>query len=489
MSENKEQRLAREIYAKVGGMGNVNKVIHCMTRVRMDIKDASLINMSELKNIDGVLGIVEEETLQVVLGPGIVNKVAKEMVKMGGVGLGETIPVQSTSPNQPLSGREEAERKTAITKAEQKKKNNTPFKRVLKSIANIFVPLIPAFVGAGIIGGIASVLQNLLTAESISADYWVTIVLVLNIIKNGLFAYLNIYVGINAAKVFGATEGLGGVVAGIVYLTGMTPEMPLPNIFTGGDLVAGQGGIIGVVFAVFLLSIVEKALRKVIPDSLDVIITPTISLLVIGLITIFLIMPLAGVISSSLVGAITWVLNVGGAFSGFILGMGFLPMVMFGLHQVLTPIHIEMIASQGMTLLLPILAMAGGGQVGAALALWVKCRKNKQLTNIIKGSLPVGILGIGEPLIYAVTLPLGRPFITACIGGGIGGAVIGGIGGIGATAIGPSGVALIPLIFGNLWWGYVLGLLAAYVGGFVVTYLFGVPKEAMEPTELLSTEK
>lgn len=122
MSENKEQRLAREIYAKVGGMGNVNKVIHCMTRVRMDIKDASLVNMSELKNIDGVLGIVEEETLQVVLGPGIVNKVAKEMVKMGGVGLGETIPVQSTSPNQPLSGREEAERKTAITKAEQKKK-------------------------------------------------------------------------------------------------------------------------------------------------------------------------------------------------------------------------------------------------------------------------------------------------------------------------------------------------------------------------------
>ena len=226
-----------------------------------------------------------------------------------------------------------------------------------------------------------------------------------------------------------------------------------------------------------------------IPDSLDVIVTPTISLIVIGLVTIFLIMPLAGVISSSLVGAITWVLNVGGAFSGFILGMGFLPMVMFGLHQVLTPIHIEMIASQGMTLLLPILAMAGGGQVGAALAIWVKCRKNKQLTNIIKGSLPVGILGIGEPLIYAVTLPLGRPFITACIGGGIGGAVIGGIGGIGATAIGPSGVALIPLISGNLWWGYVLGLLAAYIGGFVITYLFGVPKEAMEPTELLPTEK
>ena len=143
-----------------------------------------------------------------------------------------------------------------------------------------------------------------------------------------------------------------------------------------------------------------------------------------------------------------------------------------------------MIASSGKTLLLPILAMAGAGQVGAAIALWIRCRKNKQLTNMIKGSLPVGILGIGEPLIYAVSLPLGRPFITACIGGAIGGAVIGAIGNIGATAIGPSGIALIPLIPDGMWWGYVLGLLAAYSGGFVVTYFFGVPKEAMEPTEL-----
>ncbi len=126
MAENKEQRLAREIYAQVGGMGNVNKVIHCMTRVRMDIKDTTLVDMVGLKKIDGVLGIVEEETLQVVLGPGIVNKVAKEMVKMGGVGLGEIIPVQastqSNSSNGSVNGREEAERKTAITKAEQKKK-------------------------------------------------------------------------------------------------------------------------------------------------------------------------------------------------------------------------------------------------------------------------------------------------------------------------------------------------------------------------------
>src|SRR5699024_6700232 len=143
------------------------------------------------------------------------------------------------------------------------------------------------------------------------------------------------------------------------------------------------------------------------------------------------------------------------------------------LHQVLTPIHIEMINSYGFTPLLPILAMAGAGQVGAAFALWLKCSKNKEITRLVKGALPVGILGIGEPLIYGVTLPLGRPFITACIGGGIGGAVLAGIGSIGAKAIGPSGLSLIPLITDGGILTYITGLVAGYVGGFVVTYFFG----------------
>lgn len=187
----------------------------------------------------------------------------------------------------------------------------------------------------------------MITVGQIDAMTWGHAVDILNIIKNGLFAYLNIYVGINAAKVFGATQGMGGVIAGIIYLTGMNPENSLINIFTGEPLLAGQDGIIGVILAVFILSYVEKSVRKVIPDALDIIFTPTISLLVVGLLTIFVIMPVAGVISSSLVGSINWVLDIGGAFSGFMLGAFFLPLVMFGLHQVLTPIHIEMINTTG----------------------------------------------------------------------------------------------------------------------------------------------
>lgn len=473
----KEREIAQNILKEVGGRDNLDKVIHCMTRVRMNIVDYSKVDVEGLKNIKGVMGVVEDDMLQVVIGPGTVNKVANEMSSIIGVPLGEDIKHKA-------SNKEQVEKEADLFKQSINKKNQTPFKKVLRSIANIFVPLIPAFVGAGLIGGISAVLSNMLTAGTLDGATWEQFVLIFDIIKNGIFAYLVIYVGINAAKEFGATPGLGGVIGGTTMLTGMDPESPLKNIFNGEPLAAGQGGVIGVIIAVWILSLIEKRLHKVVPSAVDIIVTPTITLFIMGLGTIFLIMPIAGFISNGLLGVIDWVLNIGGAFSGFVLGATFLPLVMFGLHQVLTPIHIEMINQSGATYLLPILAMAGAGQVGAAFALWVKCRKNKKIINLLKGALPVGILGIGEPLIYGVTLPLGRPFITACIGGGVGGAVIGGIGHIGASAIGPSGVSLIPLISDNMYLGYIAGLLAAYLGGFIATYLFGTNKEMTAPQEL-----
>ena len=471
MAEEKIARIAKEIYENVGGEQNVRKVIHCMTRVRMTIIDNSKVNLVGLKAIDGVMGIVEDDTLQVVVGPGTVNKVAKKMVDMVGVKLGETFP---------NSGGLSFEEQALANKAAAKEKYNKPskLKSVLKSISNIFVPMIPAFVGTGIVAGIAAVLSNLVVAGDLNAATWQQYIDIMNILKNALFAYLTIYVGINAANEFDATPTLGVVIGGVVMLTGMNPENPIKNIFTGQPLSAGQGGMLGVLLAVWLLSIVEKKLHEVVPESVDIIVTPTISLIIIGLLEIFLIMPLAGFVSDHLIGGINGILNIGGAFSGFVLGIAFLPMVMLGLHQILGPIHLEMIAKTGQTNLLPILAMAGAGQVGAALAIWAKLRKDRTLVQNIKGALPVGILGVGEPLIYGVTLPMGRPFITACIGGGIGGAIIGFFGNVGAIATGPSGVALIPLIAHGKWIIYLLGLVGAYIGGFLATYFFGIPKDA-----------
>jgi PTS system sucrose-specific IIC component len=172
-----------------------------------------------------------------------------------------------------------------------------------------------------------------------------------------------------------------------------------------------------------------------------------------------------------------------GAIGGYILAATFLPLVMLGIHQGLTPIHAQLITDTGYTVLLPILAMAGAGQVGMALAVYVKT-KNKRLKQLITNALPIGILGVGEPLIYGVSLPLFYPFITACLGAGFGGMVVGlvtsTLGDVGATAIGPSGVVLIPLIANGLWLWYLLGLVSAYIGGFVLTYFFGYKETMLE---------
>ncbi|HFJ5320632.1 TPA: PTS transporter subunit EIIC [Staphylococcus aureus] len=480
----KEQQLAERIIAAVGGMDNIDSVMNCMTRVRIKVLDENKVDDQELRHIDGVMGVIHDERIQVVVGPGTVNKVANHMAELSGVKLGDPIPHHHNDSEKMDYKSYAADKAKANKEAHKAKQKNGKLNKVLKSIANIFIPLIPAFIGAGLIGGIAAVLSNLMVAGYISGAWITQLITVFNVIKDGMLAYLAIFTGINAAKEFGATPGLGGVIGGTTLLTGIAGKNILMNVFTGEPLQPGQGGIIGVIFAVWILSIVEKRLHKIVPNAIDIIVTPTIALLILGLLTIFIFMPLAGFVSDSLVSVVNGIISIGGVFSGFIIGASFLPLVMLGLHHIFTPIHIEMINQSGATYLLPIAAMAGAGQVGAALALWVRCKRNTTLRNTLKGALPVGFLGIGEPLIYGVTLPLGRPFLTACIGGGIGGAVIGGIGHIGAKAIGPSGVSLLPLISDNMYLGYIAGLLAAYAGGFVCTYLFGTTK-AMRQTDLL----
>ncbi|HCY8548949.1 TPA: PTS transporter subunit EIIC [Staphylococcus aureus] len=480
----KEQQLAERIIAAVGGMDNIDSVMNCMTRVRIKVLDENKVDDQELRHIDGVMGVIHDERIQVLVGPGTVNKVANHMAELSGVKLGDPIPHHHNDSEKMDYKSYAADKAKANKEAHKAKQKNGKLNKVLKSIANIFIPLIPAFIGAGLIGGIAAVLSNLMVAGYISGAWITQLITVFNVIKDGMLAYLAIFTGINAAKEFGATPGLGGVIGGTTLLTGIAGKNILMNVFTGEPLQPGQGGIIGVIFAVWILSIVEKRLHKIVPNAIDIIVTPTIALLIVGLLTIFIFMPLAGFVSDSLVSVVNGIISIGGVFSGFIIGASFLPLVMLGLHHIFTPIHIEMINQSGATYLLPIAAMAGAGQVGAALALWVRCKRNTTLRNTLKGALPVGFLGIGEPLIYGVTLPLGRPFLTACIGGGIGGAVIGGIGHIGAKAIGPSGVSLLPLISDNMYLGYIAGLLAAYAGGFVCTYLFGTTK-AMRQTDLL----
>ena len=443
-----DQMLAQAILERLGGAANVVSFAQCMTRLRVTPHDESLVDRAGLKKLEGVIGLVEEETLQIILGPGKVNKVAAEFGKLLG-----------------KAGEVNLEERAALKRSELKQKNATPFKLFLRKIASIFIPLIPALVGSGLIMGIT---KFIVQAGWLKADS--QLALVLSAIGGGLFAYLGILVGINAAKEFGGSPALGGL-AGILLIN---PQIAGISLF-GANLVPGRGGLIGVLFAAIFIALVEKRVRRWVPQALDIIVTPTVALLITGIITYLIFMPLGGLISDGITKGLVGILHLGGVVAGFILGATFLPLVVTGLHQGLTPIHLELINSLGNDPLLPILAMGGAGQVGAAFAIYFKTRKQR-LKRAIGGALPSGMLGIGEPLIFGVTLPLGRPFLTACLGAGVGGAFQAYFK-VSTIAIGISGLPLSFLVSAGQVLLYLLGLIVAYIAGFIFTYLFGFHDE------------
>ncbi|MXM67611.1 PTS transporter subunit EIIC [Streptomyces sp. HUCO-GS316] len=447
---------AAAILPLVGGPANVTSVAHCMTRLRLGLADRSLVDEEALRALPGVLGLVDDDTYQIVLGPGVVAKVTPEFEALVGRTRADELAARGTE-----------------LKAAQQQRNATPLKRALRRLANIFVPLIPALIGCGVLAGLNGLLVNLGWLPGATPA--------LAAIASAFMALIAVFVGHNTAKEFGGTPVLGGAVAAVVVYPGVAKVTAF-----GVTLAPGQGGVLGALTAALLGTCVEKWCRSRVPAALDVLVTPTLTVLVSGLVTLYGLMYVAGGVSSAIGTAANWLLTTTGAFAGLVLGGLFLPLVMLGLHQALIPIHTTLIDQQGYTVLLPVLAMAGAGQVGAALAVYVRLRHDTSLRTTIRSALPAGLLGVGEPLIYGVSLPLGRPFLTACAGGAAGGAFVGFFAmlgdTVGATAIGPSGWALFPLLAGNRALAvsaaiYAGGLLTGYMAGFLTTYAFGFTGE------------
>ncbi len=435
------KEMAESILRLVGGKDNVSAVTYCMTRLRLGLVSDANIDLNSFKTVDGVMGAVTQGgQLQIILGPGKVTKVALEFSNLTGIQTGEM---------------DEAK----IRRDEIKAKNATPFKLLLKKISSIFIPLIPAFIACGLIQGIMNIIVKFNPGFGASPTGGI-----LTVVGGAVFFGLNLFVGVNAAKEFGGSPMLGGTMAAVI-------TMPtLANVkIAGASLVPGRGGIIAVLLVVAFSSWLEKKIRKFVPESLDLFMTPLLTVLISSFAAIFVLQPLGGVISDSIGTAVKVAIQNGGPVTGFILGGTFLPLVMTGLHQGLTPIHADLLKTTGQNLLLPILAMAGAGQVGAAFAVFVKT-KNKRLKKTILSALPVGILGVGEPLIYGVTLPLGKPFLGACIGGAFGGAFNAAMK-VASISMGLSGLPLAvitkqPLV-------YLGGVLVAYIAGFAAAYLLG----------------
>ncbi len=458
---NKE--LAKLIMDQVGGDANVGSAAHCMTRLRLKVKDDSKVNIEGLKDIDGVMGVVESDTLQIVVGPGKAKKVYDALIETFDVSKGGD--VESWEDN-----------KEAI-KAGQK---DSGLKSVLKTISNIFIPLIPAIIAAGLFNGIASLIGQVIAPTE---GFWFIFQNLLSLAGSSFLGYFAVYTGINAAKEFGGTPALGGMIGGMTIgaqIIVISQTLGLYNDVTPLEsiLTTGKGGIIGVIIGVWVMSFLEKRIRKIVPDVLDLVVTPTLTILITGAVLVFAIMPVAGFASDLLVSALNIIIGsdnkLVSILSGFILAAVFLPMVLLGLHHGLIPIYAIQLEKVGGVSLFPVLAMAGAGQVGAAIALYIKARrqKNTRMQKTIIGALPAGFLGVGEPLIYGVTLPLGKPFITAGLGAGFGGAWVM-LTGVMASAWGPSGLVALPLMqTPTMILNFLIGLVVSYVAGFIITYIF-----------------
>ncbi len=297
-TEDKNRATAAAILPLVGGAANVASIAHCMTRLRLGLHDRSLVDDEALKALPAVMGVVEDDTYQIVLGPGTVARVTPEFEQLVEEAR-EAAPAPGPGGPAAVSADDLAAQGAAI-KAQQKAKNATPFKLFLRKIANIFVPLIPALIGCGIIAGLNGLLVNLQWLPAVTPA--------LAAMASGFMALIAVFVGYNTAKEFGGTPILGGAVAAIIVFPGVA------NIDAFGQTLSpGQGGVLGALGAAVLAVYVEKWCRRWVPEALDVLVTPTLTVLISGLVTIFGLMFVAGEISSAIGTFADWLLSNGGA--------------------------------------------------------------------------------------------------------------------------------------------------------------------------------
>ncbi|WMY72524.1 PTS transporter subunit EIIC [Buttiauxella selenatireducens] len=455
--------VADTIVKHCGGTANLAHVTNCMTRVRITIANAEQVDMQALRGIEGVLGVVEDDTLQVIVGPGKSSKVA-------------AIINDLLSGTQATIAVSDPEMKARL--ARDKAKKPTRIKSILKHIANIFVPILPPLIAAGILMGINNVLVNsaasFAMAQHIAAigDMSPTQVVLdqrhllglstfLDIVSKALFGFLAIYTGVTSAKEFDGTVVMGGLLGAITIA---------PQLAHLG-LIPGQGGLIGVIFAVWLMCWLEKRVRRIVPDVLDVVLTPTLVLIIMAAALLFVIMPAAGVVSNAILHGMNGLLATGGMAAGFVLASLFPLLISLGLHHGLFPIHLEMINATGHAPLFAIQIMSNSGMVGAATAVLLLTR-DPMMKKIAKAAIPTSILAVGEPTIFGVNIPAGFAFITGSIGAGFGGMMIVLLG-VTTNGVGAAGLSALPLIADGKYLQYILAWLTGCLAAFVLTYATG----------------
>ena len=453
------RKCAAEILDGIGGKENLASAAHCATRLRLVIADNSKVKKTKLEGTDGVKGVFEAAgQLQIIIGTGTVNKVYDEFIALAGV---------------EASSKEEL-KAVAAAKAPW-------YKRAIKTLGDIFVPIIPAIVATGLLCGLLGGLSK--AFPSLSGSYFFGL---LDMFSNAALTFLPILIAVSAAKIFGGNIYLGAVIGMI---------MIHPNLINAWSAGSGtdtstlwswfglwniqntgyQGHVIPVVIAVLLMSTIEKKLHKVVPETFDLFVTPLVSVLVTG----FFALTLIGPVFSQLE---TWVLSGAKALIAIPFGIGawvmggvYAPTVVAGVHHMYNAIELAMLADNGQNTWMPIATAANVAQGAAALAVAFKTKNQKTKALALPASLSA-FMGITEPAIFGVNVRYGKPLVAGMVGGAFGAAVAS-LMKVYATANGVTGIFGF-LITTESFFGYLLTFVVAVAIAFGLSYfMFKDPED------------
>lgn len=468
----KYEQLAKDIIEQVGGRENVNSVVHCITRLRFKLKDENKANTEALKNMDDVVTVLKSGgQYQVVIGNHVPD-VYKAVAHVGG-----------------FTGNEQA--------SQEEDKDTNPFNKFIDIISSIFTPVLGVLAATGMIKGFNAMFLAFGWLKAESGTYQI-----LNAVGDSLFYFFPIFLGYTAMKKFGGSHFIGMAIgAALVYptLSGLTTGDPLYTLFSGTlfespvhitflgmpvILMTYSSSVIPIILATFFAAKVERGFAKIVPDVIKTFVVPFLTLLVVVPLTFMIIGPIA-TWAGQLIGQATLsIYDLSPIIAGLFLGAFWQIFVIFGLHWGLVPISINNLSVYGGDPVLALVFAASFAQIGAVLAVWIRIKQRKLKTLSIPAFIS-GIFGVTEPAIYGITLPLKRPFIISCIGGALGGAVLGIFkttgymtGGLGIfqipTFIGPNG-------FDMGFWGSFVSIGVAFGAAFVLTMLFGFTKENNKP--------
>lgn len=416
------KKAARQVYEGIGGKENIVSAAHCATRLRLVIADNDKCDQQAIENIDGVKGVFfASGQLQIIFGTGAVNKVYEEFVKAAGIGAASKEEVKQA-----------ASAKTSI------------WKRAVKTLGDVFVPIIPAIVASGLLMGLLEGLCKMYPAMAQSGTYTI-----LHLFSNAAFVFLPVLIAISAAKVFGGNQFLGAVIGMIMIhpdLMNAWSVAGAETILTADawfglyqiNLTGYQGHVIPVVIAVWFMSMLEKKLHQIVPEIIDLFVTPLVTVLVTGYLTLTVFGPVFSWLENGVLAGVQWLITLPFGIGAALCGAVYAPTVVAGVHHMYNALEAGLLSSTGFNTWMPIATAANVAQGAAALALALKTRNKKVKSMALPASLSA-FLGITEPAIFGVNIRYMKPF-AAGIAGGACGALIAGWTGIGATAYGVTGL-------------------------------------------------